>query len=166
MELIYISLFTATLLCSLVAGFLIAFAIVVMPGIATSSDLEFLKAFKTIDRVIQNNQPVFIIIWLGSAIAVVVLAALSGWQLSGIDRILAISAAGIYLVGVQLPTATINIPLNNRLQNEDLESLPESELADLRKDFETPWLFWNWIRTFVATITTITMIVLCLRIEA
>ena len=165
MELIYISLFTATLLCSLVAGFLVAFAIVVMPGIATSSDLDFLKAFKAIDRVIQNNQPVFIIIWLGSAIAVVVLAALSGWQLSGIDRILTISAAAIYLLGVQLPTATINIPLNNRLQNQDLESLQETELSDLRTSFEVPWLFWNWIRTCVATITIVILIMVCLRIE-
>lgn len=54
-----ISLGLATLLCSLVAGFLFSFAIVVMPGISDLNDREFLRAFQVMDRVIQNNQPVF-----------------------------------------------------------------------------------------------------------
>lgn len=59
------------LLCSLVAGFLFAFAIVVMPGIGALNDLDFLKAFRAIDLVIQKNQPVFIIVWIGSALAAI-----------------------------------------------------------------------------------------------
>ena len=43
------------------------FAIIVMPGTKTLGDLGFLKAFKAMDRVIQDNQPVFILVWLGSA---------------------------------------------------------------------------------------------------
>jgi uncharacterized membrane protein len=165
MELIDISVITATLLCSFVAGFLIAFAVVVMPGIGTLSNRDFLEAFKAIDRVIQNNQPVFIIIWLGSALAVIVSALVSLWQLAGIDRILVIAAAVIYLLGVQLPTVAVNIPLNNGLQGRDLESLSESELSEARKSFENPWLRWNWIRTCIATLTSAIMIIVCLRIE-
>ena len=52
-----IVLILATLLCSLVAGFLFAFATVVMPGIKTLNDREFIRAFQVIDGVIQNNQP-------------------------------------------------------------------------------------------------------------
>lgn len=164
MELIDISLVTATLLCSLVAGFLIAFAIVVMPGIATLDDLNFLRGFKVIDRVIQNNQPVFMIIWLGSALAIIVSAVVSLWQLAGIDRILVITAAAIYLLGVQLPTVIFNIPLNNRLQGQDLEKMSDSELGEARKGFEIPWLRWNWIRTFIATATSVILIIVCLRV--
>ncbi|NNE98598.1 MAG: DUF1772 domain-containing protein [Pyrinomonadaceae bacterium] len=163
MELIDVVLVSAALLCSLVAGFLIAFAIVVMPGISTLSDLEFLKTFKAVDRVIQNNQPVFMIIWLGSALAILAAAVVSVWQLAGIDRILVIAAAAIYILGVQLPTVAINIPLNNRLQGSDLEKISEPELIEARKSFENPWLRWNWIRTIIAVLTSAIMIVVCLR---
>mgnify|MGYP000408645177 CR=1 FL=1 len=47
------------------AAVVVVFAIVVMPGIATLDDLAFLRAFKAIDRVIQDNQPVFMIVWGG-----------------------------------------------------------------------------------------------------
>lgn len=164
MKMMDVSLFTATFLCSLVAGFLVTFAIVVMPGIATLGDSGFLKAFKAIDRVIQNNQPIFIIIWLGSALAIIATAVLSVWQLEGVARILVITAAVVYTVGVQLPTVTINIPLNNQLQGQDIEKMSESELSEARKSFEIPWLRWNWIRTFIATLTSATLIFVCLKI--
>ena len=44
-----IVLILATLLCSLVAGFLFAFATVVMPGIKTLNDREFIRAFQVIE---------------------------------------------------------------------------------------------------------------------
>ena len=45
----------ATLLCSLVAGLVFAFAAVAMPGIGQLEDRPFLQAFQAIDRVIQNK---------------------------------------------------------------------------------------------------------------
>ena len=66
----------ATLLCSLVTGFLLAFAIVVMPGIRKLNDREFLRAFQVIDGVIQDNQPVFMVVWVGSIVALLVAAVL------------------------------------------------------------------------------------------
>ncbi|MCB1022956.1 MAG: DUF1772 domain-containing protein [Acidobacteria bacterium] len=164
MELIEISLIIATLLSSLVAGFLVAFAIVVMPGIADLGDLDYLKAFKAIDRVIQKGHPVFVLIWIGSALAVIASASVSIWQLEGIDRILVFSAAIIYMLGVQLPTLTINVPLNNRLQAEELENITESDLSDLRKRFEIPWVRWNGIRTIFATAASTILIIVCLSV--
>ena len=63
-----IILITATLLCALVAGLLFAFAIVTMPGIKSLNDREFIRAFQVMDGVIQNNQPIFMLVWLGSAL--------------------------------------------------------------------------------------------------
>lgn len=51
-----------------------------------------------------------------------------------------------YLLGVKLPTARFNIPLNNQLQNMDLMKMEESELAVFRSKFETKWNFWNRFR--------------------
>ena len=66
-----IALILATFLCSLVAGFLFAFAVVAMPGIGKLSDREFVRAFQVMDRVIQNNQPIFILVWVGSVVSLV-----------------------------------------------------------------------------------------------
>ncbi len=65
MDQIQIAVFLSTLLCSLVAGFVFAFTIVIMPGIKSLSDHDFLQAFNVMDRVIQNNQPIFVLVWLG-----------------------------------------------------------------------------------------------------
>ena len=51
-------LIAATFLNSLMAGFLFSFAVVVMPGIKSLSDREFLRTFQVIDRVIQNSQTI------------------------------------------------------------------------------------------------------------
>ena len=60
-----ILLIVAALLCSLVAGFLFAFATIVMPGIKQLSDREFIRAFQVIDGMVQNTSPLS---WLsGSA---------------------------------------------------------------------------------------------------
>ena len=61
----------ATFLCSLAAGFLFAFAVVIMPGLRSLDDADLIRAFQVIDRVIQNNQPLFIFVWAGSVLALV-----------------------------------------------------------------------------------------------
>jgi hypothetical protein len=64
----------ATFLCSLVAGFLFAFAAVVMPGIGRLDDRGFIRAFQVIDRVIQRNQALFVLVWVGSVLALIAAA--------------------------------------------------------------------------------------------
>ena len=64
-------LVVATFLCALVAGLLFAFAVVVMPGIGRLDDGGFIRAFQAIDRVIQNNQPLFMSVWVGSVLALI-----------------------------------------------------------------------------------------------
>ncbi len=164
METFYIVLILATLLCSLVAGFVFAFASVAMPGIGELNDREFLRSFQVIDRVIQNNQPVFMVVWVGSALAIVASGLLGFWQLAGADRALLIAAVIVYIAGVQLPTATINIPLNNQLQTLDLQAMDETALAEARAAFEPRWNRWNTIRTVLAIMTSVLLLVVVLRL--
>ena len=163
MELIQIAVLVSALLCSLVAGLVLTFAIVIMPGIRTLGDRDYLKSFKAIDRVIQNNQPIFMLVWLGSALVLLATAVLGTWQLEGLDRILLIVGCAIYIFGVQVPTVTINIPLNNELQSLDLDTLPESAVREITEKFETRWMRWNTNRTVVATLTTVLLRALLLR---
>ncbi len=158
------ALMLATFLCSLVAGFLFAFAIVVMPGIRSLNDREFIRAFQVMDRVIQNNQPFFLLVWVGSIVALVTSAVLGIGQLDGARRLLIIFAAFAYLLGVQLPTFTINVPLNNKLQTLDVDAMNETTQKAARKDFEPRWNIWNSIRTAFASLASVLLIILLFRL--
>jgi len=157
-------LMSSAFLCSLVAGLLFAFATVVMPGIRCLGNGDFIRSFQVMDRVIQNNQPLFVVVWVGSALALITAAVLGVWQLRGADRLLLIIAALVYLLGVQLPTFTINIPLNNRLQKLDVGTMAETTRKREREHFESRWNRWNVIRAACASVTSILLVLLLLRV--
>ena len=161
MELLHLTLLVSIIFCSLVAGLLFGFAIVVMPGIANLSDKEYLLAFKHMDEVIQNNQPLFVLVWAGSILSVILTLALGIMNLDDEKLYLLIGASSVYLIGVQLPTFRFNIPLNNELQNLDIEELEESQAKSSRTKFETSWNRWNRIRTINA-IVAVSMFLLLL----
>ena len=148
------------LLCALVSGFVLLFAIVVMPGLGRLSDGEFLKVFKVIDGIIQENQPIFILVWVGSAFVLLATAILSIWQLAGISRLVLVGTTIIFLFGVQLPTITINVPLNNRVQTLAIDTLSADQLRAERSHFEDRWNRWNQIRTVLGILTTAILILL------
>ena len=126
--------------------FVVTYAVVVMPGLSKLSDKEFLRAFQTTDRVIQNKHPLFMIIWLGSIISV------SGTMISSIanfgplDSLFVILAGSLYFLGVQGLTIIIHLPLNKRIQAIDIENLTSQELNEERSKFERKW---NFLITFV-----------------
>jgi uncharacterized membrane protein len=155
-----IALLLATFLCSLVAGLLFAFVVVVMPGIKNLSDREFIRAFQVMDRVIQNNQPIFMLVWIGSVVVLIISAVLGIGQLEGTGLTLLISATLIYLLGVQLPTIIINIPLNNKLQTLEIDAMNEKEHKIARDDFESRWNRSNLIRTALASLASALLIIL------
>ena len=159
-----ITLLTATLFCSLVAGFVFGFAVVVMPGIRSLGDGEFLRAFQVIDRVIQNNQPLFLVVWVGSAVALVASAAFGFGRLEGSDRLLLLGSTVVYLLGVQGPTIAFNIPLNNAVQALDIETMDSAARARARHDFESRWNFWNSSRTVAASLVTAVLLVVLLKL--
>ena len=161
MEPLHVALFLSIISCSLVAGLLFGFAVVVMPGIAKLNDKEYLSAFKHMDGIIQNNQPIFILVWGGSILSVIATSALGIMNLDGAQVYLLAAASVLYLVGVQMPTFRFNIPLNNSLQNMNLEELEANEAATFRIHFETSWNRWNRIRT-VNAIVAVSMLLLLL----
>jgi uncharacterized membrane protein len=154
----------ATFLCSLVAGFLFAFAAVIMPGIRSLDAGGFIRAFQVIDRVIQNNQPLFVLMWVGSVLSLIAASALGFATLSGVDRLLIVVAAAVYLLCVQLPTVAINIPLNNTLQRLELDSMDETARRRSREAFESRWNRWNIMRTACASLVSIVLMLLLVRV--
>ena len=164
MELFDIVLILAALLCALVAGFLFAFAVVAMPGIKRLDDGAFIRAFQGMDRIIQENQPLFMLVWVGSVLALIGAAVLGFWELEGEALVLLLGAALVYLLGVQLPTIAVNIPLNNQIQALDVETMDNEARRAARAAFEPRWNRWNEIRAALSCLAALLlMIVLLLR---
>ena len=157
-------LILATFLCSLVAGFLFAFAVVAMPGIKKLNDREFIRAFQAMDRIIQDNQPLFLFVWIGSAVALVSSAFLGIGEIDRVGQVLLLSATASYLAGVQLPTLSVNIPLNNKLQTVNVDNVDELVHRTARGEFESRWNRWNVIRAVLSSLTSALLIILLLRI--
>lgn len=150
----------SALLCSLVSGFILVFAIVVMPGISKFEDKEFLKAFQLIDGVIQNNQPLFLFVWLGSIISVLVTLLSSIITLGFQNSAIITCVCFIYLFGVQGITIRIHLPLNRRVKNVDINNLDKEELNEARVNFENKWNYFNKIRTGIALLVSLMFLII------
>ena len=145
-----IALVFAVLTCSLVTGFIFTYAVVVMPGFSKLEDKEFLRAFQVTDGVIQNNQPLFMLTWVGSIISVLSVMAISILSL-GVSEAWIIFVVGlIYLLGVQGITVSIHLPLNNHIQKIDINDMNNQSLNEERTNFEMRWNHFNNIRTSIA----------------
>ncbi|WP_205712513.1 DUF1772 domain-containing protein [Euzebya rosea] len=155
-----IALVAAALTCSLVTGLLLGFAVVAMPGIGTLDDRTFVRTFQAMDRVIQDRQPVFVLLWVGSVIAVLVVLALGWSQETGGERLLLVGATALWIGGLQVPTAAINIPLNNTLQAVDVAAEDDDSVSRARSAFERRWNTWNRVRTVAGVLASTGLVVL------
>tara|TARA_B000000477_G_scaffold8089_1_gene6517 strand:- start:394 stop:789 length:396 start_codon:yes stop_codon:yes gene_type:complete len=126
-----------------------------MPGLSKLDDKEFIKAFQVTDGIIQNNQPIFILIWVGSIISVVSTIIISIFTLGILEGWKIIFVSLVYLIGVQAITIIIHLPLNRRIQNIDINSTNLQSLNEERKNFETKWNYFNNIRTVIAFLVTL-----------
>ena len=160
MDLLDISLILSITLCSLVSGFIFTYAIVVMPGLSSLSDREFIRAFQVTDAVIQNNQPLFMLTWMGSIVSLLgtVLISVARFGLSESWSLILICA--VYMLGVQGITIAIHIPLNNHIQKVAVEELNDDALADERLTFERKWNYFNIIRTSISIFVSLTLLII------
>ena len=159
MDVLDISLIFSILSCSLVGGFIFTYSIVVMPGLSNLNDKDFLKAFQVTDAVIQNNQPLFMFTWIGSIVAILTTIAASFVTVGLSEAWLIVLVGAAYLLGVQGITVIIHIPLNNHIQNLNIEELNDKTLGDERLKFETKWNFFNKMRTGIAISVSLLMLV-------
>ena len=164
MNILDISLILSILTCSLVTGFIFTYAVVVMPGLSTLNDKEFIRAFQVTDGIIQNNQPLFMLTWVGSIIAILS-SIIIAIVFVGISETWLIVLVGVvYLLGVQGITISIHIPLNNHLQQVNIDELNEEKLSEERIKFEKKWNNFNIIRTIIAfSVSVILLLILAIR---
>jgi uncharacterized membrane protein len=160
MDILDISLIFSITTCCLVTGFIFTYAIVVMPGFSKMNDKDFLKAFQVTDAIIQNNQPLFMLTWIGSIISILSTIVISIVILGISDAWYIVLVGIIYLLGVQVVTFSIHIPLNNHLQQFDFDKLDDQKLNKERLKFEKKWNYFNNFRTVIAFFVTLALIII------
>jgi uncharacterized membrane protein len=155
-----IFLFLTIFLMSLIAGLFYAYSVSVNPGLNKLSDIEYLKAMKSINRAILN--PRFFLSFIGTLVITPGTTALY-FRNVGADSsfyLLLISSV-IYIVGVFGVTMLGNVPLNNTLDALTIANQPHRELKSGRLQFEMPWNRLHTIRT-VANLSSLALALLAL----
>lgn len=146
-----IILATAILLTGLMAGIFFTWSNAVKPGIGKLSDLEYLRALQSMNRVILNKA--FIGIFLGAIIAVALVPLLHFKLFPDTIFWMFILAFVTYWIGVFGITVFGNIPLNEMLDKINLESITPEEIKALRTSIEVKWNNFNLIRSISSGVT-------------
>ena len=141
----------AILFTGIMAGIFFTWSNAVMPGIGKLQDLEFLQAFKSMNRVILNQA--FLAVF-GGAVFTVLLIPISHFTL--FPRFIFwfyVCVFVVYAIGVLGVTINGNIPLNELLDQANLTNMSGHDLKTLRETIESKWVSYNNIRTVSSTIT-------------
>ena len=158
-----ISLVSAIFLTGLMAGIFFTWSNAVKPGIGKLSDLEYLNALQSMNRVILNGA--FLIVFVGAIIAVALVPVFHfHWYPKNVFWLF-IGILLIYWIGVFGVTALGNIPLNELLDKTNLESISLEEIKALRSTIEVKWNNFNLIRSISSGITFLLLIISFLLLD-
>ena len=159
-----IILIIATFTTGIMAGIFFAWSNAVTAGLARLTDMEYLRAFQSMNRTILN--PIFFLTFFGPAI----LLPISSYQhfkiMATTPFWMLLAASMAYLIGVIIVTFAGNIPLNKILDESVLGEFSSSETKFLRENFENKWNSLNWIRTYSASAAFLLLIIICLTNKA
>ncbi|MEV6969116.1 DUF1772 domain-containing protein [Hamadaea sp. NPDC051192] len=128
----------ATILSGLYAGFCVAYALTVMPGLAETDDKTFVDAMRSVNEATPSVP--FALIFAGP----VVLSS-AALVMHRAQRRTAILLAAALACSVATVAVTLlgNVPLNGRMTEA-------GDPAALRAAFEGPWVTFHLLRTALA----------------
>jgi uncharacterized membrane protein len=132
----------AALGCGMMAGLFFIFSVAVMPALDRLPPAQSIAATQSINVVILN--PLFGLVFGGTAVLCVVLAIASGVQLDEPDAPYALAGSVVYLVGSILLTMGYHVPRNEALDKLDAAG-PDAPSAWAR--YHREWTPWNHVRT-------------------
>lgn len=157
----HIIFFLLVVFTGLSAGLCFTWTNAVTPGISRLDNLGFLMAFQQMNRVILN--PTFFVVFIGPfflGIANLVLykntpSMLWWWLLASVL---------IYSLGLVMVTIFGNVPLNEMIDQHQLETLSQLELQELRTAFEAKWNQLHLVRTISSILSFIILIIITTQI--
>ena len=148
----------ATLFTGLSAGLCFTWSNAVTTGLSRLDDISYLAAFQQMNRTILN--PAFFLVFFGPVLAIVGTALLHKNSATPIIWMIVASAI-LYFIGVALVTIFGNVPINEVLNNSDLEQINSLDAQTLRMRFENEWVKLHRIRTITSSISFLLLILVC-----
>ncbi len=134
-----------TLSTGLIAGLFYAYSCSVNPALGQLTDVEYLRAMQSINRVILN--PVFFLTFMGTVVLLPVSTWLSYQGQPSRQFWYFLAAAILYIVGTFGVTMGGNVPLNDALDKFTIAGSSPEQLAQFRGQFEGKWNMFHGIRT-------------------
>jgi uncharacterized membrane protein len=142
---------TATLATiGLMAGVFYAFSVSVMRGLDAIDACQAIRAMQSINRKILN--PLFLATFTLAPVFAAVTGGLLLWLGETWAAVIFFLAAATYVLGAIVPTATVNVPLNNALDAATVSD-DANEAARLWSDYSTRWTQWNTLRAAICTVS-------------
>jgi uncharacterized membrane protein len=155
----HIMLWFGAIACLLIGGVYFAFSTFVMTALGSMERPAAMAAMQAIDVVIQRS--LFMPLFFGTTLVSLILAgiAILHWSAPG-TRVIAVAAV-IFLIGMFLVTALINVPMNNALAAQDPA---QPEAVEFWRSYLQDWTFWNHVRTVASTAAGILYAISLVRI--
>ncbi|MEH1922378.1 anthrone oxygenase family protein [Nostoc sp.] len=146
--------------CGLIAGVFFAFSSFVMSALSRLQPAQGIAAMQSINITVIN--PLFMVVFLGTAVACILLAISSLLKRHQPDAVYLLLGSLLYLIGTFGVTIVFNVPLNEALAKVE----PDTAIgASLWSSYLTNWIIWNHIRTATA-ITAAALITIALHYPA
>ncbi len=140
--------------CAMMAGLYFSFSSAIMPALSKLEPSQGILAMQTINRIILN--PLFLLLFFGSAVACVLLVVFSFGKLPALNAILLMLGATIYIFGSPIVTAIINVPLNDGLA----VLVPNAaESVNWWASYLQKWTTWNHVRTVASVTATLLLLI-------
>jgi uncharacterized membrane protein len=141
----------------LVGGLLFAFSNFVMKALLEQPPASAVRTMQAINVTIVN--PLFLAIFLGTALAAAILAVTALLRLSTSGMPLLLAGAALFLLGAFGVTMIFNVPLNNALAAQDPS---DAAAAQLWLTYVSRWMVWNHVRT-VASLAAAACLILAIH---
>ncbi|WP_059010989.1 anthrone oxygenase family protein [Streptomyces specialis] len=150
----------ALLTAAVMAGIFLSFTLSVMPGLDAIEPEHSVRAMQSMNDKILN--PAFLTAFMGVPVAAAAtggLLLLLGHRAAGLAFL---AAAAVYVLGAFVPTAAVNVPLNDALAAAGGDP---ADAARVWADFSPRWSRWNAVRS-VSSAVTVLLIGLALHLWA
>jgi len=149
--------FIAALGSGLMAGLFFVFSAFMMTALARLGAPQGIAAMQSVNITILN--PLFLTIFMGTALLSLVTAVAAIWQWSAEGSGWLLAGSLLYLVGILLVTMVFNVPLNEALAAVDPGSADGAALWERYLDV---WVKWNHVRS-VAGLGALAAFIMALR---
>ena len=122
----------------LIAGFFFAYSVDVMPALDTLAPAAAVEAMQAINTMVRN--PVFFPVFFGTPVIGAVAALLLYRSGQGWSALMMVTATTIYTLAAFLPTAAINVPMNEALGMLVLND-PSLNYQEIWTGYSPRWTF-------------------------